>query len=115
MPALYARYDGNALNGRDRLKRTDVGLRTSTFLTAEKLPEPVAPSSFFNTMSLNVKPTSPAVTAWLSVHLASSRRVKVQLMPSLAASQLLARSGAGARSLPGLVRLSKRTRLTKID
>src|SRR5205823_2749042 len=43
------------------------------------------------------------------------RSLKVQLRPSAEACQLLARSGAGLRSLPGLVRLSKRTRLTKID
>src|SRR5438132_789541 len=115
MPALYARYDGSALNGRARLKRTLVGLTASTLLTAEKLPGPVAPSSFFRTMSLKVNSTSSAVTAWPSVHFAFSCSLNVQLKPSAADSQLTARSGAGERSLPGLVRLSNRTRLTKMD
>src|SRR5207245_4478933 len=39
----------------------------------------------------------------------------VQLRPSGAIVQLVARSGAGARSFPGLVRPSKITRLMKSD
>src|SRR5713226_5051293 len=115
MPALYARYEGNALNGRDRLNLTLVGLTASTLLTAAKLPAPVAPSSFFRTMSLKVKSTSSAVSACPSLDFALSCSLKVQLKPSAADPQLTARSGAGVRSLPGLVRLSKRTRLTKMD
>src|ERR671933_3029131 len=44
-----------------------------------------------------------------------SRKLNVQLMPSSAAFHEAARSGAGLRSLPGLVRPAKRTRLTKTD
>src|SRR5258708_24429852 len=66
-------------------------------------------------MSLNVKRTSSALKTCPSLHLTSSRSLNVQLRPSGAASQLVARSGTGLRSLPGLVKPSKRTRLTKID
>src|SRR5436190_22838839 len=66
-------------------------------------------------MSLNVKATSSALKALPSLHFTSSRRVKVQLSPSLAAAQDFARSAAAVRSLPGFVRPSKRTRLTKMD
>src|SRR5260370_40939474 len=115
MPALYARYAGSALNGLERLNLTVVGLGASTLWTAAKFPAPVAPSSFLRTMSLKVKSTSSAVKDCPSLHFASSCSLKVQLRPSAAASQLRARSGAGFRSLPGLVRLSNSTRLTKID
>src|SRR5712691_3928356 len=66
-------------------------------------------------MSLKVKETSSAENGRPSVHFTPSRIRKVQLRPSGAVSQLVARSGAGARSLPGLVRPSNRTRLINND
>ena len=66
-------------------------------------------------MSLNVNATSSAENGFPSVHFTPSRSLKVQLRPSGAIVQLVARSGAGARSFPGLVRPSKITRLMKSD
>src|SRR3954452_25068379 len=43
------------------------------------------------------------------------RSLKVHERPSVAAFQLSARSGAGARSLPGLVTLAKSTRFGNTD
>src|SRR3954467_11404824 len=43
------------------------------------------------------------------------RSLKVHERPSVAAFQLSARSGAGARSLPGFVTLAKSTRFGKTD
>src|SRR5437667_4871463 len=66
-------------------------------------------------MSLNVNATSSAENAWPSLHLTPLRSLNVQLRPSGAIVQLSARSGAGARSFPGLVMPSKITRLMKSD
>src|SRR3989442_13914603 len=66
-------------------------------------------------MSLNVNATSSAENGFPSLHFTPSRSLNVQLRPSGAIVQLVARSGAGARSLPGLVRPSKITRLMKSD
>src|SRR6185503_16908570 len=66
-------------------------------------------------MSLKVKATSSAENAVPSLHLTPLRSLKVQLRPSAAGVQLSARSGAGARSLPGFVMPSYKTRLMKSD
>src|SRR5437899_12997510 len=66
-------------------------------------------------MSLNVNATSSAENGFPSLHFTPSRSLKVQLRPSGAIVQLVARSGAGARSFPGFVRPSKMTRLMKSD
>src|SRR6185503_11492430 len=66
-------------------------------------------------MSLNVNATSSAENAVPSLHFTPLRSLKVQLRPSVAVVQLSARSGAGARSFPGLVTPAYRTRLMKSD
>src|SRR5688572_16915046 len=66
-------------------------------------------------MSLKVKATSSAVNGLPSLHFTPLRSLNVQLSPSAAVVQLSARSGAGARSLPGFVRPSKIARLMKSD
>src|SRR5512132_149554 len=66
-------------------------------------------------MSLNVNATSSAVKGLPSLHFTPLRSLNVQLRPSGAIVQLSARSGAGARSLPGLVSPSKIARLMKSD
>src|SRR5213593_151061 len=66
-------------------------------------------------MSLNVNVTSSAENGVPSLHFTPLRSLKVQLSPSGAVVQLSARSGAGARSFPGLVIPSKITRLMKSD
>src|SRR5688500_2033857 len=66
-------------------------------------------------MSLKVNATSSAVKGLPSLHFTPLRSLNVQLRPSGAVVQLSARSGAGARSFPGLVIPSKRTRLMKSD
>src|SRR5437879_11401202 len=66
-------------------------------------------------MSLNVNATSSAENGCPSLHLTPVRSLNVQLSPSDAVVQLSARSGAGARSFPGLVTPSKITRLMKSD
>src|SRR5437879_9398344 len=66
-------------------------------------------------MSLNVKATSSAENDWPSLHFTPLRSLNVQLSPSGAIVQLSARSGAGARSFPGLVMPSKIARLMKSD
>src|ERR1700716_2319878 len=66
-------------------------------------------------MSLKVNATSSAVNAVPSLHFTPLRSLNVQLRPSGAVVQLSARSGAGARSLPGFVRPSKSTRLMNRD
>src|SRR2546428_12472961 len=64
-------------------------------------------------MSLNVNATSSAENGFPSLHFTPSRSLKVQLRPSGAIVQLVASSGAGARSFPGLVRPSKITRVMR--
>src|SRR6266550_4889191 len=66
-------------------------------------------------MSLNVKATSSAENGCPSLHFTPLRSLNVQLRPSGAIVQLSARSGAGARSFPGLVMPSKIARLMKSD
>src|SRR5688572_27689209 len=66
-------------------------------------------------MSLKVKATSSAVNGLPSLHLTPLRSLNVQLSPSDAVVQLSARSGAGARSLPGFVSPSKMARLMNSD
>src|SRR6266542_2029759 len=66
-------------------------------------------------MSLNVNATSSALKGLPSLHLTPLRSLNVQLRPSDAVVQLSARSGAGARSLPGFVRPSKIARLMNSD
>src|SRR5688572_12223474 len=66
-------------------------------------------------MSLKVKATSSAVNGLPSLHFTPLRSLNVQLRPSDAVVQLSARSGAGARSLPGFVRPSKIARLMNSD
>src|SRR5688572_24208963 len=66
-------------------------------------------------MSLKVKATSSAVNGFPSLHFTPLRSLNVQLSPSDAVVQLSARSGAGARSLPGFVSPSKIARLMKSD
>src|ERR671937_1455143 len=66
-------------------------------------------------MSLKVNATSSAENGWPSLHFTPLRSLNVQLRPSVAVVQLSARSGAGARSFPGLVSPSKMTRLMNSD
>src|SRR3989441_4172037 len=66
-------------------------------------------------MSLNVNATSSAENSCPSLHFTPLRSLNVQLSPSGAVVQLSARSGAGARSFPGLVMPSKIARLMKSD
>src|SRR5712692_1188582 len=66
-------------------------------------------------MSLNVNATSSAENGLPSLHFTPSRSLNVQLRPSGAIVQLVARSAAGARSFPGLVRPSNSTRLMNSD
>src|SRR3982750_4096757 len=115
MPALYARNDGNAANLRLRSKRTVLASTTVTLLTAEKLARFCAPRSGLRTISLNVNATSSAENGVPSLHFTPLRSLNVQLSPSAAVVQLSARSGAGARSFPGLVSPSKIARVMKSD
>src|SRR5688500_7503631 len=66
-------------------------------------------------MSLNVNATSSAENGLPSLHFTPLRSLNVQLSPSAAVVQLSARSGAGARSLPGFVSPSKIARLMNSD
>src|SRR5438105_14135440 len=66
-------------------------------------------------MSLKVNATSSAENGEPSLHFIPLRSLNVQLRPSGAIVQLSARSGAGARSFPGLVSPSKITRLMTSD
>src|SRR5258708_2601469 len=75
----------------------------------------LAASSGLSTMSLKVKATSSAVNGCPSLHYGPSRSLNVHERPSADVDQLAARSGAGARSLPGFVSPSKSTRLTNSD